>query len=160
MCVGAQGTLFQVTIATVLTTVARCEKLSPPQSEVSVFRCKGLDAEFSSVFAEGSIDGGTADADLWWDPMDVVHIVLINAAHTPNFLSGAGAITAQARKKTWRARFTQLVTGALVSEPRNWVFVGVQKNFNVSISTGEPMKASLSIEVETSTTLPIVAGAA
>lgn len=158
MCVGSQGTLFQVTIASVLTTVARVEKINPPTSELDIFRCKPLDAEYSSVHDAGSSEGGTADVDIWFDPMDDVHEILIAAVH--NFArTGGGAILAADRKKTWRARFTQLFA-ATFSEPRNWTFIGIQKTFNVSIATGEPLKASLSIEVERSTVLPTAAGAA
>lgn len=159
MCVGSQGTLFQRTIATVLTTVARVEKITPPQSEVDIERFKAVDAEYSSVYASGSIDGGTADADIWFDPMDDVHEVLIAAVHNYLF-TGGGSIIASDRKVTWRIRMAQLFTVGLVSEPRNWTFIGVQKTFNVSIASGEPMKASLSIEVERSTVLPTAAGAA
>lgn len=155
MCVGSQGTLFQVTIATVLTTVARVEKITLPQSETDIIRCKPLDAEKSSVHDAGSSEGGTADVDLWFDPMDDVHEVLIAAVHT----FSRTTIAAAARKKTWRARFTQLFNGAS-NEPRNWTFTGVQKTFNVSVATGEPLKASMSIEVEESTVLPTAAGAA
>lgn len=158
MCVGSQGTLFQRTISSVLTTIARVEKCNPPQAELDILRCKPLDQEYSSVHDAGSSEGGTADADIWYDPMDDQHEILIAAVH--NFArSGSGSIAASARKVTWRVRFTQLFNGA-TNEPRNWTFVGVQKTFNVSIATGEPIKASLSIEVELSTELPTVAGSA
>jgi hypothetical protein len=159
MCVSSQGTLFQQTIATVLTTVALVEKVTPPQSELDIFRCKAIDAEYSSVHAAGSLEGGTADVDIWYDPMDDGHEILMAAVHNYAF-SGAGSIVASARKKTWRIRFAQLFTTGLVSEPRNWVFIGVQKTFNVAIAAGEALKASMSFEVERSTTLPTAAGAA
>lgn len=159
MCVGSQGTLFQQTIATVLTTVALVEKITPPQTEVDIHRCKPVDAEYSSVHASGSVEGGTADVEIWWDPMDDGHELLMSAVHNYLF-TGGGSLLASARKKTWRIRFAQLFTVGAVSEPRNWVFIAVQKTFNVAISTGEALKASLSFEVERSTTLPIVAGAA
>jgi len=158
MCVGSQGTLFQVTIASVFTTVARVEKITPPQSETDIIRCKGLEAEHSSVHDAGSSEGGTADLDIWYDPMDDVHEVLMAAVH--NFArTGVGSIAASARKKSFRARFTQLFNG-VTNEPRNWTFTGVQKTFNVSIASGEPLKASISIEVEKTTELPTAAGGA
>lgn len=159
MCVSSQGTLFQQTISSVLTTVALVEKVTPPQTEVDIFRCKAVDAEYSSVHAAGSVEGGTADVDIWYDPMDDGHEILMAAVHNYQFAGGSG-ILASARKKTWRIRFAQLFTVGLVSEPRNWVFIGVQKTFNVAIASGEALKAALSFEVERSTTLPTAAGAA
>lgn len=158
MCVGSQGTLFQQAISTVLTTVALVEKITLPTSEIDIFRCKALDAEYSSPHAAGSMEGGSADVDIWFDPMDDGHELLLSAVHNYKF-SGSGSIDAASRKKSWRARFTQLFAAA-VSEPRNWVFIAIQKTFNVSVATGEPLKASMNFEVERSTELPIAAGSA
>jgi hypothetical protein len=158
MCVGSQGTLFQQTISSVLTTVALVEKITLPTSEIDIFRCKALDAEYSSPHAAGSMEGGSADVDIWFDPMDDGHELLMLAVHNYKF-SGAGSIAASARKKSWRARFTQLFASA-VSEPRNWVFIAIQKTFNVSVATGEPLKASMNFEVERTTETPTAAGSA
>lgn len=157
MCVGSQGTKFQQTISSVLTTVALVEKLNLPTSELDIFRCKALDAEYSSPHAAGSLEGGTADVDIWFDPMDDGHEILIAAVHNYKF-SGSGSLAAAARKKTWRALFDQLFASG-VSEPRAWVFIAIQKTFNVSVATGEPLKASMSFEVERSTELPTAAAA-
>jgi hypothetical protein len=156
MCVGSQGTLFQQTISSVLTTVALVEKINLPQSEIDTIRCKAVNAEYSSVHASGSMEGGTADVDVWWDPMDDGHELLLEAVHNHKF-TGSGSILASARKKTWNVLFNQLFTGAGVSEPRKWTFIAVQKTFNASVATGEPLKASMNFEVERSTSLPTVA---
>lgn len=158
MCVGSQGTLFQMTVASVFVTVARIEKISLPTSETDIIRCKGLDAEYSSVHDAGSSEGGTADVDLWYDPMDDNHEIMVAAVH--NFKrTGAGSIAAAARKKAFRARFTQLFVGP-TNEIRNWTFTAVQKTFNASVATGEPLKASASFEVEQTTELPNQVGGA
>lgn len=158
MCVGSQGTLFQQTISSVLTTVALVEKITLPTSELDIIRCKAVDAEYSSPHAAGSMEGGTADVDIWYDPMDDGHELLMLSVHNYKF-SGAGSIAASARKKSWRARFTQLFAGA-TSEPRNWVFIAILKTFNVSVATGEPLKASMNFEVERTTETPTAAGSA
>ena len=152
MCVGSVGTVMQQTISSVLVAVALVEQITPPQTEVDTIRCKPLDAEKSMVHAAGSVEGGTAEFSGWYDPMDDGHEVLMAAVHNSKF-SGSGSISAAARKKTWNIRFAQLFNAG-TSEPRAWTFVGVQKNFNVTIANGEPLKFSATIEVEETTVLP------
>jgi hypothetical protein len=128
---------MQQTISSVLTTVALVENVNPPKTKVDIIRCKPLNAEHSSVHAAGSVEGDTADFSGWFDPMDDGHEILLAAVHNSKF-SGSGSISAAARKKTWNIRFGQLVNAG-TAEPRAWTFVGVQKNFNVTIANGEPL---------------------
>lgn len=147
MCVGSKGTTLQRTISSVLTTIGRVERISPPNSTLGVIRCKDLDDTYSGLHAEGHIEGGQCSASLFYDPVDDQHEVIVTSVHDTDFTT-AGKTPAD-RKVAWAVLFAQL------TPTRTWGFTGIATQFNVTANVGEPLKADLTIEVERSTTLPV-----
>jgi len=140
--VGAKSTTFQLEIATVLTDVAQVERIQCPQSTVETRRTRDLDSDYEGVNANGIVAGGTAAFTIWYDPTDDQHEALLSSVHDTS-------VAASARKKGFAAVFNQL------SPVRTWAFDGVQESFNASAEAGEMLKAEGTIQVESSTTLPV-----
>lgn len=142
-----KATKLQIEVATVLTTIAHVETITPPQSVLTTVRAKGLNDDFSSVMVAGDVEGGQASANLFHDPLDVQHQLLQKTVQSTDFTE-TGFKPAD-RKKNWAVKLDQLAT------PKSWLFNGVPTQYNVSVGLSDVLKAALSIEVERTTQLPV-----
>lgn len=143
----SKATKLQIEVATVLTTIAHVENITPPQAVLSTVRAKGITDDFSTVMVAGDVEGGQASASVFHDPLDVQHQLLAKTVHSTDF-SETGFKPAD-RKKNWAVKLDQLAT------PKSWLFTGVPTQYNVSVAVGDVLKAALTIEVERTTQLPV-----
>jgi hypothetical protein len=142
-----KATKLQLEVATVMTTIAHVESITPPQSVLTTIRAKGLADDFSTVMVAGDVEGGQASAALFHDPLDVQHQLLQKTVHSTDF-SATGFKPAD-RKKNWAVKLDQLET------PKSWLFNGPPVQYNISIGLSDVLKAALTIEVERTTQLPV-----
>ena len=143
----AKATKLQIAVASVLTTIAHVETITPPQATLTTVRAKGLADDFSSVLVAGDVEGGQASASLFHDPLDVQHQLLAKTVHSTDF-SETGFKPSD-RKKDWCVKLDQLAT------PKSWLFTGPPTQYNVSVNVADVLKAALTIEVERTTALPV-----
>jgi hypothetical protein len=142
-----KATKLQIEVASVLTTIAHVETITPPQAVLTTIRAKGLTDDFSTVLVAGDVEGGQASAALFHDPLDVQHQLLAKTVHSTDFTeTGFKPVD---RKKNWCVKLDQLAV------PKSWLFNGPPVQYNVSIGLSDVLKAALTIEVERTTALPV-----
>jgi hypothetical protein len=88
----SKGTLLQMTIATVLTTIAQATEISPPGWKSLSYDSSYFDQAGAGKTKEmnGWVEGSELSATLWWDPTLASHIALLGMVTTP--AKNAGAI--------------------------------------------------------------------
>ena len=71
MIIRSKGTLLQLTVATVMTTIAQCLSIDLPEGEAETFEADYLDnAEAGIPYRPtGRSEGGEVGAELWIDPV-------------------------------------------------------------------------------------------
>lgn len=143
----SKATKLQISVASVLTTIAHVETVTPPQSTLGTTRNKDLSSDFSTVSVTGDVEGGQASASIFHDPLDVQHQLLQKTVHSTDFTESG--FTPTDRKKNWCLKLDQLAV------PKSWLFVGVPTQYNVSAAVADVLKAALTIEVERTTSLPV-----
>lgn len=143
----SKATKLQISVASVLTTIAHVESITPPQSTLSTIRAKGLSDDYSSVLVAGDVEGGQASASLFHDPLDVQHQLLQKTVQSTDF--SATGFKPEDRKKDWCVKLDQLAS------PKSWLFTGPPTQYNISVALGDVLKAALTIEVERTTSLPV-----
>lgn len=88
----SKGTLWQMTIASVLTTIAQVTAITPPGWKSLSYDSSFFDQSGTgkSKDMNGWNEGSDLSATLWWDPTLASHIALLGLVTTP--IKNAGAI--------------------------------------------------------------------
>ncbi|WP_010584453.1 hypothetical protein [Schlesneria paludicola] len=81
----SKGTLWQMTIATVLTTIAQATAITPPGWKSQSYDSSYFDQSGNGKSKEmnGWVEGSDFGATLWWDPALATHIALLGIVTTP-----------------------------------------------------------------------------
>jgi hypothetical protein len=88
----SKGALWQMTISSVLTTIAQMTAISPPGWKSISYDSSYFDQSGTGKGKEmsGWNEGSDLSATLWWDPTLASHIALLGLVTTP--IKNAGAI--------------------------------------------------------------------
>lgn len=143
----AKATKLQISVATVLTTIAHVENISFPNATLGTVRNKDLSSDFSTVSVTGDVEGGQVSVSIMHDPLDTQHQLLQKTVHSTDFTESG--FTPADRKKDWAIKLDQLAT------PKSWLFTGPPTQYNISAAVGDILKAALTIENERTTQLPV-----
>lgn len=84
--VPGKGTLLQVSISSVFTTVAQRVSLDGPDRSVGTAETTTLDST-AKTFRATIVDNGTVGGKLYFDPQDATHLYLIGLVDTPGMAS-------------------------------------------------------------------------
>ncbi|MEI8019653.1 MAG: phage tail tube protein [Schlesneria sp.] len=132
----AKGTVLQLSIASVFTTVALCKKIDFPDDETEFYDGTALD---STDKEDGTPTGfgvpGSLSADLFYDPLDSVHQKLL---------------TSRAAKtvETWQ------ITNPNIGATTHLIcsFTGAIKKFKPTAAVSAGLEASLDVKLATCST--------
>ena len=127
----SQGTVFQVTISAVLTTVANCTEINPPDPEVEIIETTDLTVTHGKTFdTTGLVDAGECGGSLFFDPANATHTFLTGQVKAPV------ANTLLACKCTYSD-----------VAPTSWTFNAIVKKFTPKVAIGEFLKADFALKV-------------
>ena len=128
----AKGTVLQISISSVFTTVAQVKKIDYPDDETQFFDGTGLDStDVEDGIPTGFSIPGSVSADLFYDPLDAVHQKLISSriAHTI---------------ESWK--ITNPNIGATTAH--SCTFTGAIKKFKPSAAVGGALEGSLEVKLQ------------
>lgn len=124
----SKGALLKLSIASVYTTISQCISVNGPAHEVEEQATPTLDGGAAiSHDITGWVEPGTADFEVYWDPLLPVHQALT-------------ALTRSPAVKQWQQVWS-------VGDPVS--YEGILKTFSPSASAGEMLKSSGSIQLTT-----------
>jgi len=131
-----KGTALNQEIASVLTAVAQLVSITLPECESETTECDTLDNTDAGIpyMPTGRSEGGSASADLFYDPALAGHQALLSIITTP-------AITG------WSITFADTATST-------WTFDGAGLSFGGTAAQGEGLKGSVSIKLDGLPTFP------
>lgn len=132
----SKGTTLKQEIASVLTAVAQVISLTLPECESETYEADTLDNENAGIPYEptGRSEGGSASAELFYDPALAGHVALLTIITTP-------ATTG------WSITFADTATST-------WTFDGAGLSFGGTAAMNDGLKGSLSIKLDGLPTFP------
>lgn len=125
----AKGTVLQLSIATVFTTVAGVSRVNYPDQDVQFYDATALDSGVSMEDGEptGHVAPGSMDGEGFYDPADTVHQALV-------------ALLAAPSKESWK------IINANITD-HSCAFTGTLKKFTPTAAVGDGLKFNFEVKL-------------